>query len=547
MTAADCSRPNVLLLVVDACRADALEPYGDSAFGSDGSRAAGGPATADTVSAPETPAASALADEGTVFRHAISPAPWTLPSASSLLTGLDPDEHGATSRRFAIDRGRPLQRDLSAAGYRTIHISPTTWIGDWLPQGAGFDRVDEFTGPRHRYFDGGCDVRDLSRGVARGPEWYATVLRRALASDAPLRSLGNAAAFAAAEATGDAWLDDVRASERAARLADERFAEAADGDRPFFAYVHLMDPHLPFYVPEPFRTDSVRPPGCDDYADELEYMDALMGDIWAIRTGDRTLTPDEQTSLRTRYADAVHYADRVIGRILERLRERGLADETLVALTGDHGEHLGERVTEPGSGGGSGRAGDRTLLDHQASIRLPLLRVPLIVRYPGVFEGNERGDLVQPHYLAETVRGLVGLEYDSSRSLLPGDEPRPVARASYEGVVRSHPPDGVPTEALFRPRKTAIAGEWKLDRVGEDPSTDRARRIDWTATDTHPVSLEAVPDRVRARLEETLATIEESESTEIGTETDGTGTDDGTGKRDVPAAVDERLSQLGYR
>jgi arylsulfatase A-like enzyme len=536
MTAEDRSRPNVLLLVIDACRADALDPYGGSVldWGEDD-----GCEVDPEIGDHETPAISALADDGTLFRRAVSPAPWTLPSATSLLTGLDPHEHGATSRGFAYegDRTRLLQRDLSAGGYRTIHLSPTTWIGDWLPQGSGFDRVDEFTGPRHRRFESGRDVRDLSRGVARGPEWYATVLRRALASDAPLRSLGNAAAFKLAEATGDAWLDDVCASERAARVLDERFAEAAADDRPFFAYVHLMDPHLPFYVPEAFRTDAVRPPDCDDYEGELEYVTSLMDDIWAIRTGDRILTPEERSYLRTRYADEVRYADRVIGTILEHLRAHGLADETLVALTGDHGEHLGDRLEEPNPGDPTDQK--RTLLDHQASIRFPVLRAPLVLRYPGVFEDGERHDLVQPHYLAETVRALAGLEHEPSRSLLPADEPRPVARASYEGVVRSHPPDGVPTETLFQSRKTVIDGEWKLDLVGDEDEVIRARRIDWPATETDAVSLEELPGGVRARLEAALEAI--SDRSIVGE------TDESTGAHDVPAAVEDRLSRLGYR
>ncbi|WP_247729038.1 sulfatase [Halovivax limisalsi] len=578
------SEPNVLLIVVDACRADALGPYGASVFdrrGEPGSDASHRPA--------ETPAAASLAAGGTVFRRAISPAPWTLPSATSLLTGLDPAEHGATSLRYEYDgdRGRrPLQQALSSAGYRTIHLSPKTWIGDWLPQGSGFDRVDEFTGPDHRRFEGGRDVRELSRGVARGPRWYATVIRRALAADAPLRSLGNAAAFKLSEATGDAWLDDVRASERAVRLADERFAEAAanpDG-RPFFMYVHLMDPHLPFYVPADHRTDAVRPPGCDDYADERRYLASLMDDLWAIRTGDRRLSPDEVTYLRTRYADEVRYADRAVGRLLDSLNERGLSDRTVVVLTGDHGEHLGERVVASDSRDGAEatertRDGtERTLLDHQASIRLPLLRVPLVARYPGVFDGGERTDLVQPHYVAETVRALAGLEYDPSRSLLPDDDHRSVARASYEGVVRSHPPDGVPTEKLFRRRRTAVLGRWKLDlvvgdRSGPSESTAttgtvgsagtgdsarfRASRIDWGANEAETVPLDAIPDDVRTRLEDALGTIDASATDDAESADEGSGGDaavDRTGsdagdadERDIPAGVEDRLSQLGYR
>lgn len=493
-------RPNVLLIVVDACRADYVSPYGERA---------------------ETPAIASLAEEGTVFRRAVSPAPWTLPSVTSLLTGLYPHEHGATSSGFATD-APTLVDDLSASGYRCAHVSPTTWIGDWLPQGRGFDAVEEFTGPAHRYFDGGADVRDLSEGVARGPDWYATVARRSLASDAPLRSLGNALAFKLTEATGDAWLDDVRASETAAETVDGLLGELSAGDDPFFAYVHLMDPHLPLYVPSEFESD-VRPPGCDSRAAEREYMDELMDDIWAIRTGERTLSADERAYLRARYADAIEYADAAVGRMLESLSARGLDDDTLVAFTADHGEHLGERL------------GDRTMLDHQLSVRLPLLRVPLVVRSPERFGDDERDELVQPHYLASTVRVLAGLEHDPTRSLLaPDDRRRATALAEYDGVVASHPPSEYETEACFRRRVAAIRGEWKLDEVG---ASRRAARIDWAADEAHAIDPDAIPAGVRESLEATLA--------------DATGGDGSRPDRDatrgVPGRVEQRLDDLGYR
>ncbi|NEU56557.1 sulfatase [Halorussus sp. MSC15.2] len=378
-------KPNVLLLVIDACRFDYLR----------------GPKA-------ETPNCDALADEGTDFRRAVSAAPWTLPSVTSLLTGEYPHEHGADSRGFEMDRGRTVTADLREAGYRCLHLSPKTWIGDWLPQGRGFHRVAEFTGPDHRHFDGGADVRRLSAGVARGPEWYATVVRRALESENPALSLANAAMYKYREATEDAWLDDVRASERAARTADEWFAEFANAEDPFFAYAHLMDPHLPFYVPGEFRSP-VRPPDCATYDEELDYLDDLMDDLWAIRLGERRLSDAELDYLRRRYADEVTYADAVVGRILDGLDERGLADDTLVVLTADHGEHLGE-------------GDDRTLLDHQTSVGFPLLRVPLVARYPGEFEGGERRDnLVQTTDVAETIRALAGLEHDPARSLLAAD------------------------------------------------------------------------------------------------------------------------------
>ena len=513
------SRPNVLLLVVDACRADALPPYGGSA---------------------DAPAISRLAEEGTVFERALSPAPWTLPAMTSVLTGRYPHEHGATSRGFELDTdgGRTVTRDLSDAGYRCVHLSPKTWIGDWLPQGRGFDRVVEFTGPEHRRFEAGEDVRTLSEGVARGPEWYATVVRRALRSDAPAKSLANVAAFKLREAREDAWRDNVRASERAARAADRQFAALVDGDRPFFAYCHLMNPHLPFYLPEGVGSD-VRPPGCDTDEEEEAWMADLMDDIWAIRTGERQLDEGELAYLRTRYADEVAYADRAIGRMLDSLRDHGLADDTLVVVTGDHGEHLGERV--PGRPDDPGT--ERTLLDHQTSVRFPVLRVPLVVRYPGEFDGGRRSDLVQTNFVAETVRALADLPYDESRSLLAADREatRDVALAEYAGVVPSHPPESVDEEFVRASRRTAVAGRWKLDDVA---GTRRAAELDWVASEAREVPVDELPGEVRERLSAALAVAESGGERRAETEA-GTGTGMGA-NGEIPDDVEENLGDLGY-
>lgn len=492
-------RPNVLLLVVDACRADYVSPYSESAH---------------------TPAIESLADEGTVFRRAVSPAPWTLPSVTSLLTGVDPHRHGATARGFESD-ARTLVDDLSAVGYECVHVSPTTWIGDWVPQGQGFDRVEEFTGPTHRYFDAGADVRDLSEGVARGLSWYTTVFRRALKTDSRLASVGNTLAFKLFEATSDVWRDDIRASETAAERVDDVFGDMANRDDPFFAYVHLMDPHLPLYVPREFESD-VRPPDCDSREAEHAYMEDLMDDIWAIRAGERTLTEDELAFLRTRYADAVTYADSAIGSMLDSLSAHGLADETLVAVTGDHGEHLGERVD------------GRTLLDHQLSIRFPLLRVPLVVRSPERFGDDDDESLVQTHYLAATVRDLAGLQSEPRRSLsADAEDRRSSALAEYRGVVPSHPPAEYETDEWFTRRITAIEGEWKLDVVG---SRRRAAHIDWESNETRSVSPAAIPGAVRESLEETLSGV---------TRTSQTRADDDAVT--LPEDVTERLDDLGYR
>lgn len=494
--------PNILLIVVDALRADYVAPYNADA---------------------DTPAIESLADEGTVFERAISTAPWTLPSVTSILTGRYPHEHGSTSRAFDLQAGWTLQDDLSAEGYHCVHVSPTTWLGEWLAQGRGFDTVEEFTGPTHRYFDDGADVRRLSAGAARGPAWYATVAKRALQTDTPVRSLANAAAFKLTELRGDHWLDR-RASERAAATLDTYFAEQEGENTPFFAYVHLMDPHLPFYVPTEFQS-SIPVPGDESRPSDQAYFESLMTDIWNLRLGKRHLSDHERDFLRTRYRDAVGYADSIVDQIVDHLDRSGLGAETLVVVTSDHGEHLGESII------------DRTLIGHQTSIRLPVLRVPLVVRYPGIFKDAHRSDLVQTNYIAETVRALTGRDYHRSRSLLPGDANarHETAAAEYAGVVRSHPPDEVATnDRLFTSRRSAIAGNWKLDVVGQ---RRRGVQIDWETNETRERPVAEIPGDARARLEQALPPPPTGKSSGVTRLTD----------RDIPNTVNDRLADLGYR
>ena len=117
-------------------------------------------ARADEVLRPGTlPGIRALAQDGTVFSNAISPAPWTLPSHASLLSGLLPAEHGLTGdlalagghlhpveARIAELADRWVPAVLQKAGYETFGASANPWITRRMGFGTGFDRFIE-TGP----------------------------------------------------------------------------------------------------------------------------------------------------------------------------------------------------------------------------------------------------------------------------------------------------------------------------------------------------------------------------------------------------------------
>jgi len=128
------------------------------------------------------------------------------------------------------------------------------------------------------------------------------------------------------------------------------------GDRPFFAFLLLDAPHQVYHFPAdctPF----------EPYLDSVQYA-ALDEDVPAeVRTG-----------LFNRYRNAVHYADRTTGRVLDALAQHGLVEDTLVVVTGDHGEEFFEHG----------------LWGHTSTFTRPQVHVPLVLAGPGVPPGEER-------------------------------------------------------------------------------------------------------------------------------------------------------------
>src|SRR5215216_6595677 len=122
-------RPNILCVVLDTARADALEPYGAPAGAS--------------------PAVAQLARSGTTLREIYATASWTLPSHGSMFTGLLPraarvGETGAERRETAaILKGqsdRVLPEVLRRAGYATGAVSANVWVSEWTGFDTGFER-----------------------------------------------------------------------------------------------------------------------------------------------------------------------------------------------------------------------------------------------------------------------------------------------------------------------------------------------------------------------------------------------------------------------
>ena len=167
------------------------------------------------------------------------------------------------------------------------------------------------------------------------------------------------------------------------------------GDAPRFLFVNLLDPHYPYHPPEADRRRFL-----PDLSPEESY--AVVQDV-VHHTLARDLSAEDARILRGLYDAEVVSMDREIGRFVEWLDARGDLDDTILVITSDHGERLGERGT----------------VGHLLEMDQHLLRVPLLVRFPrklppGRIEARARLDGLPGHIL-----GLAGVETPEAMARTP--------------------------------------------------------------------------------------------------------------------------------
>jgi arylsulfatase A-like enzyme/Tfp pilus assembly protein PilF len=253
---------------------------------------------ADRVGTGLTPSIDALAARATRFTSARSVVPLTLPSHTAILTGSLPAENGVHVNGVTMPARPTLATVLHDAGYQTGAFVGAYVLDRRFGLSRGFDTYDD--------------------RVARDPSGAARL-------EAERR--GDVVTTAALQ-----WL-------------------AGRGGDPFFAWIHLYDPHAPYNPPQAFLD----------------------------RAGGKP------------YDGEVAFADAQVGRVLEWLRTSGQADRTIVAVTGDHGEGLG----------------DHGELTHGMLAYDATLRVPLILALPP--EGDARSFRLQAEGTMNAPVSLVDL------------------------------------------------------------------------------------------------------------------------------------------
>ena len=374
LAGASTARPPVILITIDTLRADRLSSYGS-----------------DRV---ETPHIDRLADEGVRFANASSTVPFTLPAHSSIMTGLYPPSHGVRENVGYVLGAEQvtLAERFRDAGYRTGgFVSAFVLDGRW-GIGRGFDTyVDDFDLDSMAGANLGSVQRPGPETIAHALEW----LDEAVPSGDPDGEAGPGRPDPAplkrlAEQVGGGDGGSRRPVPSGAGAGGGEADDNAGGTAeppPFFLWLHLFDPHDPYEPPEPFRSEYEGRP----YDGEVAYTDSLIGDF------------------------------------RNALEQRGLFDESVVVLTADHGEGLGDHGESY----------------HGFFVYDSTVHVPLIVRLPGGTEGGRVvTDAVSHVDIAPTLAELLDLAGTGAvqgRSLLP----------SMQGLQEPDPGRGVYAESFY--------------------------------------------------------------------------------------------------
>lgn len=406
--------PNLVLVVIDTARADRFSSYG--------------------YGLPTTPEMDRLAAGGLLFERAIAPGAWTVPSHASLLTGAPLCVHGADATRPFLGAGlATLPEILARHGYRTGGFSNNPLFSSITGMTRGFERFED-------------------HWRAEGPAPLSIYQRPA---ELVLAKWKRGKVHGGADVTLPrvlAWIDEVRATSG---------GEAAAGEepRPFFAFVNLMEPHVRLTY-HPGVTDRFRDP-----ADSVDDLLRTPQTAFQLVHEHEELRREDTRRYGALYDGELAFADAAIGEFTRELDRRGLGADTLIVITSDHGEAIGEHDT----------------FSHGQTVHDEVMRVPLIVRQPGrVPAGMRVRTPVSTAEIVPTLLAAAGVPAPRAdgaeggpRDLL-GEvlEPRPVVAEveSMEkmiGVVRKVDADAASTASRKSGHKALYDGALKYIARGD--------------------------------------------------------------------------------
>ncbi len=338
--------PNVVLIVLDTVRTDHLSVYG--------------------YARRTTPFLTELAKEATLYPEHRGAADLTLPGHASIFTGLYPDKHGAYSHVADGQLyGRPLAARfdtmaelLKSAGYLTAGIVANHgFLGHGFGIQQGFTHYTARVPVSMMPWSSGYYLRSRMRGV--------------------LDRFVNTSDFDLLYRRGHEINADVNAT----------LDNLAKAQQPFFLFANYMDAHDPYAPPAPF--DSMFPGKARRFRFDA-FRDAA-NDVLSLK---RDYAPWEKVHVLSQYDGGIAYLDQCIEGVVAHLRKLGVYDDTMIVVTADHGEAIGEH---------------HLVLHGLGYVYEDQVRVPLVIKYPNQKHGDVFPGLASMVDVLPTVLDVAGV------------------------------------------------------------------------------------------------------------------------------------------
>jgi len=456
------TKPDVVWIVLDTLRADRLSCFG--------------------YPRETSPHLGAFAEGGVTFERAISPAQWTVPAHASFFTGEYPTTHMTVQIYDQHSKTQAtLAEMLQQAGYQTVGFCNNPLLGvveNGLDR--GFEEFYNYGGPfPERPAIADSRPRRLGRLTQRA-------MRRLRRLVAPLE---NAFArnnlllrFALHPRIVPLWQRHINFKGNTVQSLRDvmgylRARRHKGAERPLFAFINLMETHLPF-GPRPRFIRKFAPCYRED-REARDFMQAYNREHygWMVPL-TRPLTPLQDQVINDMYDAEIAYEDHLLRRLYEHLDEPEVRDNTLVVVTSDHGEGMNHH----------------NFVGHSLVAYDDLVHVPLVIRYPRLYPDNvrvripvsarrifhstlEAAGIRATHNGAGDVEGApVDVEGLSLARSLDDRDPEEgnVFTEAYTphtliALMENNDPESIETYRCRSMRRAAYRDKYKLITVGDEP------------------------------------------------------------------------------
>lgn len=313
--------PNILLITIDTLRADHLSCYGYQGI--------------------HTKGIDSLAGQGVLFENALSPTSWTLPTFATLLTGVHQEVHGLNRHDVRLDPAfETVAETMKKAGYYTAAVVTNEFLNHPYNLDQGFDNY---------LFSGDAAAYHPLSGLLVYDFLFARTNERHNAENITTRAIS--------------LLKRVE-------------------KRPFFLWVHYIDPHTPYGAWYIDRFPDYDRNYKGKIGKEINELDGI------------EFSEDDKKHVLALYDAEIMYTDHNIERLLKAIDRLNLTGNTAVILTSDHGEEFWEH-------------GD---VLHGRTLYRESIHVPLVIRYPGKIPEQKRVDALATLIdLPTTILNIAGI------------------------------------------------------------------------------------------------------------------------------------------